>query len=185
MVGGSHESRRVLLDVNIYVRSAAFLGPGKGWQDLPPPPPPILEDAESAAAQVLRVVCQGILAGDVRIVPCLGSHIVSTTLRKLTDPVATDGLDWYATDAEYYFRSIHTRLMNLTAEDPDVTTPVNHPTVEREDQFVLACARACGAHTIVTGDMPFLVALNDYPIDAVSPKIFLERVERFRGLASP
>lgn len=172
----------VVLDANIYVRTAAVLGPGVSLNALPSPTPPFDdEDLDHTTAQALALVLGGDPSGRFVLIPSTCDHIDKMVFGGLIKPVSEKGLEWSVAEADDFLDELYDALNNVNATKPIVSYPRHANVLGDDDGRVFSAAVESGARVIVTADVPFRThAKGLQGIAVITPRMLLERIVKSR-----
>jgi hypothetical protein len=146
----------VVLDVNVYLDVARYLGAPFTWERMVETArvhrgAPIPNPADPAIDSIRAIVaCMSGAHPDGRPLSVWTSaHITGLIGRKAVDPTSgidDPGLGWAFNDAQSLIDDLMWRLIDLTGGDTvgEVRVAYGHPPLDHEDGLVFATARAAG-----------------------------------------
>lgn len=179
LLRGGPGELRITLDANVYVDSAAYLGPQISLNHLPTFNPPFDAGPLKCAAQTLAAALSGQAFGTNLLVPCISDHIEAMVFSALVKPISENGLEWEEDDADQYLDELYAGLAKVNAIPAEASFARHSDLLGDEDGKVFSTALESESRILVTSDGPFLVHASGLQgIVVMRPREFLERLRK-------
>lgn len=168
------ETRVFVFDINVWVDVACELGKSptpttrKALEALlSTRPRPDWKRPETDSLRCWLMAASGEFISALEASVCVSEYMLGVLLTKLTQPVdgptpETRGKGWTIETAEDFIEDAVFSFARTPKQigEPEPTGAELHPPLDYEDGMVLACAKAAGAHYLVTADTDFNTVRN-------------------------